>query len=215
MARDTPTHTKARLVDAATHVFAARGYASATVREITDRAGANQAAINYHFGDKSSLYTAAVSAALSAVFLPLDVVPSDARSPASLVRAMVADLVHGALREERAAVHVRLLTLEVLNPTGAIGTVFRDALDTRAEQLGRSLARLESASGETRKADAHDHVHDDGLLLAHWILGSCLVALQLATPAAYGTSDTALREQDRLVDQLSRLVQHGVGGLSA
>src|SRR5262252_7045142 len=52
--------TKARLLDAAGEEFAEKGYDAATVRSICARAGANVAAVNYHFGDKEQLYTHAV-----------------------------------------------------------------------------------------------------------------------------------------------------------
>jgi len=48
--------TKERLFKAAIRVFAEKGYENATVREICGLAEANVAAVNYHFGDKESLY---------------------------------------------------------------------------------------------------------------------------------------------------------------
>ncbi|MAW61762.1 MAG: TetR family transcriptional regulator [Planctomycetes bacterium] len=47
--------TKERLRTAAEVLFAAKGFRGISVREITDRAGANLAAVNYHFGSKSGL----------------------------------------------------------------------------------------------------------------------------------------------------------------
>ncbi len=52
--------TKARILEAAGGVFAAKGFESATIREICQLAGANLAAVNYHFGDKQRLYVEAV-----------------------------------------------------------------------------------------------------------------------------------------------------------
>lgn len=49
--------TRTRLLEAAGQVFAERGFKAATIREIVDRAGANLAAVNYHFGDKESLFS--------------------------------------------------------------------------------------------------------------------------------------------------------------
>ena len=48
--------TKVRLLEAAGEEFAEKGYELARVRSICERAGANLAAVNYHFGDKEQLY---------------------------------------------------------------------------------------------------------------------------------------------------------------
>jgi AcrR family transcriptional regulator len=44
------------ILNAAEELFAERGYAGASMREITKRAGVNLAASHYHLGDKKSLY---------------------------------------------------------------------------------------------------------------------------------------------------------------
>ncbi len=48
--------TKAKLLEAAGQVFARAGFHAATIQEICARAGANIAAVNYHFRDKLGLY---------------------------------------------------------------------------------------------------------------------------------------------------------------
>ena len=50
--------TEKRLLEAAGEIFAHYGYRAATVRQICEKAGANLAAVNYHFGDKEGLYLA-------------------------------------------------------------------------------------------------------------------------------------------------------------
>ncbi len=59
--------TRRRLLDAATRLFAERGFRRVTVREICDAAGANVASVNYYFGDKDRLYREVVEAALDTV----------------------------------------------------------------------------------------------------------------------------------------------------
>jgi AcrR family transcriptional regulator len=48
--------TRERLLDAAEDLFARKGYAAASVRDIVAAAGCNLAAVNYHFGSKRNLY---------------------------------------------------------------------------------------------------------------------------------------------------------------
>lgn len=50
--------TKARLLAAAREHFARRGVKESTVRDICAQAGANVAAVNYHFGGKEKLFMA-------------------------------------------------------------------------------------------------------------------------------------------------------------
>ena len=52
--------TRQRLIDAAGTIFAEKGYEAASVRDICTAAGANLAAVNYHFGGKRELYVTAV-----------------------------------------------------------------------------------------------------------------------------------------------------------
>jgi AcrR family transcriptional regulator len=51
-----PRSTKDRICDAAETLFAERGFAAASIREITDAAGVNVSGINYHFRSKEDLY---------------------------------------------------------------------------------------------------------------------------------------------------------------
>ncbi len=52
--RDQATHE--RILDAAERLFAEHGFAATSLRRITGAAAVNLAAVNYHFGDKESLY---------------------------------------------------------------------------------------------------------------------------------------------------------------
>jgi AcrR family transcriptional regulator len=56
--------TRARLLDAALDVLAERGEDGVVLRELTEAAGANVAAVSYHFGSLQSLCDAAIEHAL-------------------------------------------------------------------------------------------------------------------------------------------------------
>jgi AcrR family transcriptional regulator len=53
--------TRDRLLDAAEELVALQGYANTSLREITTKADANLAAVNYHFGSKEGLVAAMLS----------------------------------------------------------------------------------------------------------------------------------------------------------
>jgi AcrR family transcriptional regulator len=53
---DHGAETRTRLLDTAECLFAERGFAGTSVRDITADAGCNLAAVNYHFGGKQNLY---------------------------------------------------------------------------------------------------------------------------------------------------------------
>jgi AcrR family transcriptional regulator len=54
--RPKSEETRQKLIEAAGEIFAQLGYEAASVRQITEKAHVNIAAINYYFGDKHQLY---------------------------------------------------------------------------------------------------------------------------------------------------------------
>jgi AcrR family transcriptional regulator len=54
------TDTKAKILDAAECLFAAKGYDATSLRHIISEAGVNLAAVHYHFGSKEELLQAVV-----------------------------------------------------------------------------------------------------------------------------------------------------------
>src|SRR5690606_14469470 len=55
VAGDSKVATKQRLIDAAEALFADEGFDRVSVRDITTKAAANVAAVNYHFGSREGL----------------------------------------------------------------------------------------------------------------------------------------------------------------
>lgn len=64
--------TVVRILDAAEHLFADRGFAETSLRTITGRAGVNLAAVNYHFGSKKALIQAVFERFLTPFCAALD-----------------------------------------------------------------------------------------------------------------------------------------------
>ena len=62
------TDTKQRILDAAERLFAERGFAGTSLRAITQEAGANLAAVHYHYGPKDEL----LKAVLNRLIVPMN-----------------------------------------------------------------------------------------------------------------------------------------------
>lgn len=101
--------TRERLLAVARERFAVRGYDGASVRAIAEAAGANVAAIAYHFGGKEGLYRAVIDR-LYAELSALDAAAALAHPDP--VRAVV-ETAWGFVRTHREA--VRLLHRHVLD----------------------------------------------------------------------------------------------------
>lgn len=83
--------TRDRLIAAARHLFADRGFTSASVRAITGEAKANLGAITYHFGSKEGLRDAVIDQLFGRMADRVTAAAASSGTP----RARVAGIVHG------------------------------------------------------------------------------------------------------------------------
>jgi len=113
--------TREKLLDVAGRIFADRGYRAATIREICVAAGANIAAVNYHFGDKLGLYTEVIHqsmrmAELEAMQNALD----QPALPEVILRAVIRVRLRGICRKDRPDWYFQILVHELAEPTPAL-----------------------------------------------------------------------------------------------
>ncbi|HEV3168586.1 MAG TPA: CerR family C-terminal domain-containing protein [Isosphaeraceae bacterium] len=143
--------TKARLLEAAGEEFAEKGFEGATVRSICARAGANLAAVNYHFGDKVQLYLQAIlEAHRCGGELPAEEEPV-ARPPAEQLRQFIHHfLSHHLAMEQSPGWHRKLILHEMLRPTQASDVLANETIRPRFERLLRILARVCPEADERR-----------------------------------------------------------------
>jgi TetR/AcrR family transcriptional regulator, regulator of cefoperazone and chloramphenicol sensitivity len=112
--------TRDKLLEVAERVFADRGYQAATIREICVRAGANVAAVNYHFGDKLGLYTEVLQQSIRAAQIDAIENALDKTAPAEeILRAVIRARLQGLWRGDLRDWHFRILTHELAQPSPA------------------------------------------------------------------------------------------------
>lgn len=111
--------TRQRLLEAAGEVFADRGFRDATVREICRAAGVNIASVNYHFGDKVTLYREVIQYTARAAFekYPVTQGLEPAVPAAERLRTFVSGYLDRILDEGRPAWHGRLIAREMVDPS--------------------------------------------------------------------------------------------------
>lgn len=193
----TPDLTRARLIEAAGEEFAAHGFAGATVRSICRRAGANLAAVNYHFGDKERLYYEAVVAA-HRCGLPVETALPDLPpgTPADRLAAFVRHFLDQVVAVEKSrSWHHDLLLREMIRPSAVCDSLTQDMIRPRFQLLREILAAL-APDLDDRRLDA----------LCFTVIGQCLfyrvgrsIAERLIGPEAWARLDTAF-----LADHITR-----------
>jgi TetR/AcrR family transcriptional regulator, regulator of cefoperazone and chloramphenicol sensitivity len=134
--------TRERIFRAAVAEFAAKGYAGATVRGVCARAGANLAAVNYHFGSKERLYAAVLDLVMDS---PGETAARAAARPGSVeerLRAYVLAFVRnvyaprpGYADGDLAAVYLS----EMARPSASLDRVVEARIRPDAQALGDLL----------------------------------------------------------------------------
>ena len=199
-------NTKERLILAGAQVFAQKGFRDATVAEICEKADANIAAVNYHFGDKESLYDAVWRHAFS---ITSETYPIDASLPenpqlADYLYSYTFALMNRNFSEDKAGLFPKLLHQEMSNPTLALDRIGKEVLFPQSQFIGKAVhAELESDVDE-----------DQIRLCLHSIIGQC---------AFYNFSrplrERTLGKQPMTPEGIEQLARHiarfSMGGLNA
>ncbi|MHC4273695.1 MAG: TetR/AcrR family transcriptional regulator [Planctomycetota bacterium] len=123
--------TRGALLDAAEGLFSKRGYAAVGIREITDAAGVNIAAIKYHFGSKSELYLQTVRRAMersetAASYEVLREGISEPLEAATMLVRFIHLFLDRHMATESPSPVCSLILHEAAEPTEAIDSVVRD-----------------------------------------------------------------------------------------
>jgi len=135
--------TRDKLIEAAGHVFAERGYRAATIREICRRAGANVAAVNYTFGDKMGLYTevlrhsmrAAQTAALRAALDP-------SLTPEETIRRVIHARLMSLCGATPPDLGFRLVMHEFSHPTPAMARVVDEGMRPIYDRVRKAIGEI-------------------------------------------------------------------------
>ena len=201
--------TRTRLLKVAGPIFAEKGYEATTVREICDVAGTNLASVNYHFGDKETLYqeTIRLAHSLRVKRVPSGQWPDDA-SPKQKLEGFIRMLLTRMIGLQEPPWQMKLMMREILNPTGACRALVEDFIRPEFHLLLGILRELIDR-------DLPDYRYHQ---CAFSIIGQCLhyrIAqgiIELLIPAEEQEADFTL---DALVDHITNFSLQALRGIRA
>jgi TetR/AcrR family transcriptional regulator, regulator of cefoperazone and chloramphenicol sensitivity len=211
---DRGERARTRLLSEASRIFAEKGYAKASTREICVAAGLNPAAIHYHFGDKDGLYRAVLLVPIHGVAAQLAGFDDPAldlkQSLQHLLRAFVGEdgpTPPGAAccaSVPHADHGVRLYLREMIEPTPVFAAAAAQHIGPVHDAIARLLARHIGMTAPDE--DAHRLAF--GLIaMAHDYCMSREFMKALA-PRLLEGPDALQRARERLVDWGVALVAH-------
>ena len=121
--------TRNRLLLAAAEVFAEQGFRHTRISDICQRAQANIAAVNYHFGDKENLYLAVVQmldeeSKADAPYMRID--PN--ASPEEKLHTFIREFLGVLLRSGPSTWLGKLMAREMIEPTAALDYMIKNVI---------------------------------------------------------------------------------------
>jgi TetR/AcrR family transcriptional regulator, regulator of cefoperazone and chloramphenicol sensitivity len=142
----SPAHsaaTRQKLVDSAGPIFAEKGYYSATVREICKQAGANVAAVNYHFKDKLGLYEEVLMHCKRAAHVDqMRAALEQTGSPEDILRDVIRARVQGLRKNAMPSWQLRIFAHELADPTPALSRMINRVSRPIFERLLELIAKI-------------------------------------------------------------------------
>jgi AcrR family transcriptional regulator len=142
--REVGLRTRVRLMEAALDLLSERGEDGVTLRELTDAADANVAAVSYHFGSLKSLCDAAIEDALER-YLDAQEEAVSALDPDSTLEALAAafarPLIGSLVAGGRDLAVMRIVARAGIDPPGGPGR-----LDFRFERIRGAVLRVLKAN---------------------------------------------------------------------
>ena len=199
-------HTRDRILDEAERLFAEHGFPSVSVRQITQAAGVNLAAVNYHFGNKQNLYLEVFRAR----WLPraakvrqkiVDQIDQGNGSPEEVIKAMASSFFSG-FDEDEVLRHRQLMVRELAKPGQAFELVIEKAMLPMIELLGKSLDQASPG-----KMNRHDMIFKCWSVFAQVLFFNII---RLPVSKITGRTYDEQLKQD-VIEHITNFSLHGLG----
>jgi AcrR family transcriptional regulator len=136
--------TRRHLIAASSEIFAKVGYQAATTRQICQKARANAASVNYHFGDKLGLYTAVLKASIKREEERIRVARQSLLKvpPQQALAEFISMMFDSMAREDLRDSYARIMAQGLSDPTPRLALVVQRIIRPRALFLCEIVSQL-------------------------------------------------------------------------
>jgi AcrR family transcriptional regulator len=199
--------TCSRLLAAAIEVFTEVGYREATLRAICQRAGTNNAAVNYHFRDKEHLYLAVIEHAIQTMREHTELAP-DESSLAAEVRLQheIQRILAHLLGDGPPTWLMKLMAHELAEPTAGLDLLIEKVVAPFDAEIGAIVREL--AGPAVTAEQVYDCVSSIVSQCHHYYQGRAVVFRQ----GRYTAYDSATI--DHLADHITRFSLAGIRSMT-
>ena len=135
--------TRARVLEEARKRFAAQGFRHVTVREICHGAGANVAAVNYHFGDKRGLYLEVLEIAMAVMRQTTEQAreAGEGGDAEHKLRAYIRVFLQRVGQGSDSWIH-QMMTHEMAEPTDALDRIVAEVIEPRIRYMRELIGEM-------------------------------------------------------------------------
>jgi TetR/AcrR family transcriptional regulator, regulator of cefoperazone and chloramphenicol sensitivity len=136
--------TRRRLIEAAAHLFAERGFDNVSIRDICAAANANVAAVNYYFHDKWGLYKELIQEIVQDSQKFIEEVHSapPGTPPEERLRNYIHRYLHYGLTSQKASWRGRLMGREMVDPTPGLDLFIDGVIRPNSVRVGEIVGEL-------------------------------------------------------------------------
>ncbi|MFL9966018.1 CerR family C-terminal domain-containing protein [Paraburkholderia sediminicola] len=198
--------TRQHLLDTAGQVFAERGFADATSKEICARAGTPMASVNYHFGSREALYEAAlVEAHRQMVGLDeLTALTQGPGDPREKLQTVLSRFV-GLSTNAGAPWGFMLMLREILSPSRAMPALVEKAVRPKAAVMLRLM-------GEVLQLDPRDPAVQRAVMFT---VLPCIALMIAPKQVQNALLPAVAKDRNALTDDFIRFVIAGLDAIAA
>jgi AcrR family transcriptional regulator len=205
-----PDNTRDRLLIQAEHLFAQKGFAAVSVREITAAADTNLAAINYHFGNKTNLYLSVFKerwvprAQGVRKFFKNSLSEKHAPETSDVVRAIATAFLEGPMTDDERRCQIALMQRELAHPTKAVNIVVSEVIRPMHHDIQKLI-----------RPSLPESINIEQLTLSIFSIISMIIYFGFAQPVVSRVMNQEFDPQfkSRVIDHIVSFTMGGITGI--